>query len=292
MKRYGLIIMLGILMLPVTVGAQAPVVPMPQVSAKGIAIYGWKKDSDEPVPLYVKNEHRLYPVASITKLITAKAVEELYPKDAIFSMTSTAIATEGSVKGMVVGSQFTRDDLLKALLITSSNDAATAFMEGVGKKKFIAKMNEILRTNKYTATSFYNPSGLDPAKRVLSNANRLTPYHLSRLLSDIYRNDPVIVAFAGQPKADITDLKNNTTIEVRQSNALYLDENYKDKVIFGKTGLTALAGQNLAFVTQGNDEYDYITVVILGSKNRLADSKKALDWIDNARKLASSSFGG
>ena len=281
---------LSILLFPLAAHAQR--VPFPVVTAKGLAIYGWKEDAPEPVPLYVKNEHRLYPVASITKLITAKAVEDLYPKDKVFTMSPSAIATEGSIKGIVVGSQFTRDDLLKALLITSSNDAATAFMEAVGKTAFLAKMSDILHVNKYTATSFFNPSGLDPAKRVISNSNRLTPFHLSELLSDIYTKDPFLVSIMNNPKADIIDLAHNTSVEVRQSNGLYLDENYKDKELMGKTGLTNLAGQNLAFVTKGNDEYDYITIVILGSKNRMTDSKRILDWIDTTTKLAQSNYGG
>lgn len=289
MKKYVFIFIL--VCIPSGVFA-ATTPPLPTISAKGVAIYGWKDGVEEPTPIYVKNEHRLYPVASITKLITAKAVQELYPKDQIFTMSPSAIATEGSIKGMVVGSQFTRDDLLKALLIMSSNDAATAFMEAVGKSTFLAKMNDILHTNKYTATSFLNPSGLDPAKRVIGQSNRLTPYHLSELLSDIYTQDPLLVDIMNEPKADITDLAHDTTVEVRQSNGLYLDDKYKDKVLMGKTGLTALAGQNLAFVTPGNQDYDYITIVILGSKNRMNDSKKILDWIDTSNKLASSTFGG
>ncbi len=287
-------IYLGIALLfciPMYLGA-ASAPAFPTLTAKGVAVYGWKEGDADPSPLYVKNENTLYPVASITKLITAKAVEDLYPKDMIFTMSPTAIATEGSIKGIVAGSQFTRDDLLRALLITSSNDAATAFMEAIGKSTFLAKMNDILHSNNYTKTSFFNPSGLDPRKRALAYTNRLTPLHLSELLSDIYTEDPFLVSIMNTAKADITDLATNTPVEVRQSNGLYLDDNYKDKVLMGKTGLTALAGQNLAFVTHGTSEYDYITIVILGSKNRMSDSKKVLDWIDTANKLAQSNFGG
>jgi D-alanyl-D-alanine carboxypeptidase len=58
---------------------------------------------------------------------------------------------------------------------------------------------------------------------------------------------------------------------------------YKDKVIMSKTGLTNLAGQNLAFVTPSpTDDYEYYTVVFLGSKSRTTDSKKILDWLDQS----------
>ena len=289
MKKY--ILILALVFLPSGVFA-AVTPPAPVLSAKGIAVYGWKDGVQDPTPLYIQNEHRLYPVASITKLVTALAVKDLYPADRVFTMSPTAIATEGSIKGIVTGSQFTRDDLLKALLITSSNDAATAFMEAIGRTAFISKMNDILHTRKYTATSFWNPSGLDPAKRIIGNSNRLTPYHVSKLLSDIYTTDEDLVSIMNNPKAEIVDLRTNALVEVRQSNGLYLDEKYKDKVLMGKTGLTNLAGQNLAFVTPGNEQYDYITIVILGSKNRMADSKKLLDWIDLTNKVQASTYGG
>lgn len=286
MKKYSLIFSFALLLPFGSVFAQTPAVP--PLTAKGIAIYGWKDGT--PAPLYIKNEHTLYPVASITKLVTALAVEKLYPRKMTFAISPTAYATEGSVAGINVGSQFTRNDLLKALLIMSSNDAATAFMEPVGKAKFLETMNDILHENKYTSTSFTNPSGLDPAKKLAIKPNRLTPYHLSRLLSDIYTQDPLLVDIMDNAKVEITDLKTNTPVEIRQSNGLYLDENYKDKVLMGKTGLTSLAGQNLAFVTEGNDTYDYITIVILGSKNRMVDSKKVLDWI--AATNESQHYGG
>lgn len=292
MKRYILTLALLIVIFPVrAVFAQVPVVVPPQLpplTAKGIAIYGWQEG--KPVPLYVKNEHTLYPVASITKLITALAVQKLYPSEMRFAISQAAYATEGSIAGIKVGAQFTRDDLLKALLIMSSNDAATAFMEPIGKAKFLATMNDILHTNNYTTTSFTNPSGLDPARKLGIKPNRMTPFHLSELLSDIYETDPLLVGIMNNAKVSITDLKTNTPVEIRQSNGLYLDENYKEKVLMGKTGLTALAGQNLAFVTEGDEVYDYITIVILGSKSRMIDSKKILDWI--AATNDSKNYGG
>ncbi|HWC57968.1 MAG TPA: hypothetical protein VG621_03410 [Candidatus Paceibacterota bacterium] len=258
----------------------------PSLTAKAYAVYGWK--NGVPTPLYVKNENTLYPVASITKLITAKAVEALYPSYMLFAMTPTTLATDGSIKGMVARSQFTRDDLLKALLIPSSNDAAMAFMDPVGQKKFLATMNTILHEEKYTTTSFVNPSGLDPTSKKIA-PNRLTPYHISALLSDIYQHDPVLTAIMGEADATITDLYHHTTITLRQSDGLYLDDTYKGRVIIGKTGFTNLAGQNLAFITQGNDTYDYITIVVMHSKDRVKDSEKVLDWLDALQQPA---YGG
>ncbi len=285
MKKYGLIIALTIIVLPVCAFA-APRTPAPTLSAKGVAIYGWNEGDTEPTPLYLKNEHRLYPIASLTKLVTAKVAEELYDKETIFTLSKKAISTYGITNGMYVGAQFTRDDLLKALLVNSSNDAAAALMERVGTKTFLEKMNNVLHTNKYTMTSFVNPSGLDPVQKSIK-PNRMTPYHLTRLLNDIYRSDPLLVDLMSKDAVEITNLKTNTTALLKQTNILYRDEAYKDKILMSKTGLTNLAGQNVAFISPGTDEYEYVSVVILGSKSRATDSRKVIDWLTSDQN-----FGG
>jgi D-alanyl-D-alanine carboxypeptidase len=165
--------------------------------------------------------------------------------------------------------------------VSSSNDAAVAFMEPTGNKTFLEKMNSILSINNYTTTRFTNPSGLDPAKKLGVKPNRMTPYKLTVLLNDIYNHDSLLRDIMAQDSAQITDLTTGAVVPLKQTNALYRDENYKEKVLMSKTGLTNMAGQNLAFVTPGNDVYDYVTVVFLGSKSRNVDSRKILDWLDS-----------
>jgi D-alanyl-D-alanine carboxypeptidase len=276
MRIYQSIVSSLVVVFSLTTGVHAAT-EVPALTAKGIAIYGWK--DGVATPILIKNEHNVFPIASLTKIITAKAVEELYTPETIFTISKAAAATEGTIAGIVAGAQFTRDDLLKALLINSSNDAAAAFMEPVGKKTFLAKMNDILHINNYTTTSFVNPSGLDPAKKLQLKPNRMTPYHLTTLLNDVYLHSPLLKDIMGQNNVEITDIRNNVPVTLKQTNSLYRDDFYKDKVVMSKTGLTNLAGQNLAFVTQGTDVFDHVTIVILGSKNRKIDSEKILDWL-------------
>ncbi len=250
----------------------------PQITAKGIAIYGWK--DNVATPILLKKEHQLFPIASLTKLITAKIAEDLYLPDRVFTISKVAAATEGTIPGIVAGATFTRDDLLKALLINSSNDAAVALMEPVGAKTFIDRMNDELHTKNYTTTSFINPSGLDPSKKSKLKPNRLTPYHLTEILNDIYLNDSFLAGILDSNNVEITNLTDNTPVSLKQTNALFRDDIYKNKMWMSKTGLTNMAGQNLAFVTDGGTAYDYVTVVFLGSKGRTVDSKKLLDWLD------------
>lgn len=271
---------IGIILGLVLIGSSSvhAAAPAPVVGAKGVAVYGWK--NGERIPLYIKNEHTVYPIASITKLITAKAALEFYKPDTIFTITKTALATEGSTPGFTAGAKFTRDDLLKALLVRSSNDAATAFMEPVGSSTFIKKMNSILHSNKYTSTTFSNPSGLDPAKKLRIKPNRMTPYLLTTLVNDIYTEDELLRDIMASTTAEITELRSNKKITLAQTNKLIREEEYRDRFMMSKTGLTNLAGQSVAFVTDGGDKYDYITVVLLNAKSRSADSVKIIDWLD------------
>jgi serine-type D-Ala-D-Ala carboxypeptidase (penicillin-binding protein 5/6) len=273
LERTILIIFAVLIFSGMSVEAATP----PAVTAKGIAVYGWKDNTQ--TPLLIKNEHRIYPIASITKLITAKAVLDLYKPTDIFTITQAAAATEGSTLGISMGAMFSRDDLLKALLIRSNNDAATAFMGPVGEKKFLKKMNDILHINKYTSTSFINPSGLDPAKKLRLKPNRMTPYLLTKLIHDIYAHDDLLRDITGSDNVTITNLKSNTPVMLKQTNKLFREENYKDKIVMSKTGLTNLSGQNVAFITKDVSGYDYVTVVLLGAKSRTEDSMKILDWL-------------
>ncbi len=272
---YSIVIILSLIVSVRHVSA-APVPPL-VVRAPALAVYGWK--DGVMTELASKRQHYLHPIASIVKLVTAKVAQELYTKDAIFTISPKAVSVSGSIKGIVPGAQFTRDDLLTALLVQSSNDSAMALMEPVGSTTFLAHMNDFIHRNRYTMTSFINPSGLDPAKGSKLAPNRMTPYHLSRLLSDIYEHDPLMTRIMGQSKAYITDQKTGAQLEIRTSNGLYFFDDYKDKVLIGKTGLTNSAKESIAFITPGTASYDYITVVILGSTDRVRDAMAVLDWI-------------
>ena len=263
-----------------TVSAQTA----PILTAKGVAVYGWK--DGVATPLYVQKEHYLFPIASLTKLITAKAVEELYGADSTFTISDTASKALGDTTGIVPGAVFSRDDLLTALLVRSSNDAGLAFMEPVGKKTFLATMNSIIKKYGYTKTSFINNTGLDPKKKTGVAPNRMTPYHLSRLVNDIYNNDPLLVSLMSKPSAEIVDHGTGATIEMKNTNLLFQNPEYRDSIIMSKTGLTNMAGQNLVFVTKADDTFDYETVVLLGSKHRTLDGAAVIDWLTSRNKVA------
>lgn len=280
-RLFVLIFLLGFTFLFTNTFAQTN---FPDITAKGIAIYGWK--NGQATPIYLENEHMLFPIASLSKLATAKVAANLYLPDEVLTVTKSAAATLGSTPGIVVGAKYTRDDLLQALLVNSSNDAAMVLADTAGYKEFMARVNDFLHKNNYTETSFINPSGLDPSRKSKDKPNRMTPFHLTELLNDIYVNDPVLSSFMEEESAEITNQHNGQVYTLKQTNALFRDDYYKNKIVMSKTGLTNMAGQNLAFVAPGNDQFDYLTVVFLGAVSRNIDAKKIVDWLDVNYKLA------
>lgn len=270
-------IFIAILLLPSMAGAQAAV-DLSKLSAKGIAIYGWR--NGVPTVLYSEKAGYLFPVASITKLVTAKVAEALYPSTTVFTLSKEAMVGAYEDDSYIVPDmQFSRDDMLRALLINSNNAIANQFVLSAPLGTFIAAMNKFLHAKNYTTTSFVNPNGLDPLdKKVLPN--RLTPQKMSYLLSDIYREAPFLVSIMTEKRSTVINIKTGVVIDVKTTNKLNKDPLYADKVIISKTGITDLAGQNLAFITSGEGKYDYVTVVFVQSKNRYADGKLILDWLD------------
>lgn len=273
MKR--LFIILTLLLVPSVTSAQS--VDLAQLTAQGVAVYGWKER--KTTLLYQKQQNYLFPVASITKLVTAKAVESTYPATAVLTLSpESMIDTKESNISMVPGMAFSRDDLLRSLLVNSNNAVANQFALTAGGTVLLDTMNTFLHTNKYTKTNFINPSGLDPAKKS-TKPNRMTAKNLSYFISDIFTKDPFLTSILETKAAVITDQVSGKQIQLKSSNELNYDPQYDFFVILSKTGSTDRAGQDLVFITNGGTKFDYITVVLLHSQDRYSDSKVLINWL-------------
>src|SRR3989338_433325 len=108
-----------------------------------------------------ENEQRL-PIASLTKLMTALVVAKHYDPAQQIIISSSAVAEEENLGQLRVGDVFPVQDLLYPLLMESSNDAAAAFAEVLGRQVFVDLMNLEARALNLSDTYFVNPTGLDP----------------------------------------------------------------------------------------------------------------------------------
>lgn len=125
-------------------------------------------DEDSGTVLYEKNADEQRPIASITKvmtlLLTFEALEEgkISLEDYV-PISEHAYSMGGSQIWLEPGEQMTLNDMLKAICVSSANDAAVAVAEYVGGSEpaFVQKMNEKAAALGMTQTHFENACGLD-----------------------------------------------------------------------------------------------------------------------------------
>jgi serine-type D-Ala-D-Ala carboxypeptidase (penicillin-binding protein 5/6) len=113
--------------------------------------------------VYQRNAHQRRPIASTTKLMTALVTLEHASLDDVMTTVPYRGAPAESVAGFRAGEKVTVRDLLRALLITSANDAAATLAQRVAGSRaaFVRMMNARAKQLKLGDTHYDNPIGLD-----------------------------------------------------------------------------------------------------------------------------------
>jgi D-alanyl-D-alanine carboxypeptidase (penicillin-binding protein 5/6) len=183
MRRWILVLILLVFAVTPAHGRTAPQkkartqTPAPQTQAKETG------DQEEPYKAYVvieastgkilegANTHLRWPPASITKLMLSLLVmEKLSTNEIKLTDTITASRDASKMGGSQVflkeGETFTLEELMKAMLIASANDAAFAIAEFIAgsKDKCVDLMNEKAKALNMTDTEFRSVHGLPPSK--------------------------------------------------------------------------------------------------------------------------------
>ena len=125
-------------------------------------------DQDTGSILYEKNADQQMPIASITKvmtlLLTFEAIHDgRLTLDTLVPVSEHAYHMGGSQIWLEPGEQFTLDEMIKAICVSSANDAAVAVAELVGgsEQGFVQMMNDRAAELGMTNTTFHNACGLD-----------------------------------------------------------------------------------------------------------------------------------
>ena len=214
------------------------------------AISVFAPEGGEDRVLFEKNTEKTLPIASLTKLMTAKVVLNHY------DIAESEIAY-----------------LLYPLLISSDNEAASALADMVfGKDAFLDFMNLEAKTLDMENTHFFNPTGLDPEpNEAKDKVNYSTAKDLVKLSKDITANHPLIWEITSR-QAFEDNLNTNELLEEFP------------KTIGGKTGFTILAKGCLLLVLKAPNSKGKIISVILGSPDRFRDMREQISWINSAYK--------
>jgi D-alanyl-D-alanine endopeptidase (penicillin-binding protein 7) len=211
-----------------------------------------------------------WPMASLTKLVTAMVVLDTIGENAKVSVSASAVATEGLVGGLASGEVYRARDLLKIMLMTSSNDAAATFEEqGGGKDSFVEAMRGKLRDLGMEATEVYDASGLD-------DRNRTTVNDIAKLMRAALAKYPEILVWSRMQQALVQPLNDTTTRAVQNINPYTASTRF----LGGKTGTSAVAKENFTGFFSWADQR--VLVVLLGAENRVVTTDQLLSWVEEA----------
>lgn len=217
---------------------------------------------------FAKDAGRSFPVASITKLMTYlvimdKMSEDRIPMDTPVPVSSNAEKMSLSENGLIKmeqGQMSSAGELINAMLVASSNEAAIALVEYFYRSEnaITTQMNRRARELGLEHTRFYNCTGLPvfsesvfPVKK----QNYMSGTDIMKLLSVIFEKYPQITDITSQQYAYFPTFEYNTA----NSNPLVFNCPYVNGL---KTGSTNLAGSCLvASDTDGN------IVVVLGAED-------------------------
>jgi D-alanyl-D-alanine carboxypeptidase len=233
----------------------------PKISAKAFLV----GDLNTGEVVLAKNQDQKFPLASVSKLMTALVSTEITNVDDTVQISKTALATEGTNGELRLGEKIKTSDLLYPLLLESSNDAAEALAEHFGRDSFISKMNEVASQLKMTGTSYGDPSGL-------SVNNQST-------VSDLFK----LAGYITQQKQDllkITTLRSYTIKKHSWSNiSQFLGD---DGYIGGKSGYTGAAKEtdvSLFNLPLGQTGVRPIAITLLQSTDRKKDVETILKYL-------------
>ena len=200
---------------------------------------------------------RLSP-ASLTKIMSALVILEFGQLDNQVTVSRHAARAHKIHLRLRAGQVFRLEDLLKAMLIVSANDACLAAVEHVAgdEEKFVMLMNTKAAALGLAGTHFSNACGFDALDHY-STAEDLAK------LSEHALQHPVFKQLVREEREIITPLNGHRSYLLRNTNRLLGRVPGVEGV---KTGFTSRAGRCLiAKVSQdGND----LLVVILNSNRR------------------------
>lgn len=222
--------------------------------------------------LFKKDETKILPIASLSKLMTALVVLENYNLSRPAVISEIAVSQEGEQGDLKTGQSLSIKNLLYIMLIESSNDAAYSLSGIMGQDKFIALMNREAKDIGLINTYFADSSGLN-------DSSYSTAKDLVELAEYLLNKYPLVWEIIGLKEYDLYLDNNEFHHKLINTNKLLGEI---PEVIGGKTGFTKVAKGTFLVVEKSPQEGNYLIHVVLGSADRLEEMKKIINWLNVA----------
>lgn len=245
--------------------------PDPEITAKTALVF----DATRQKILWQKNGiDEARPIASMTKLMTALVITENTKIDDVFIISKEAVETDGEMGNLKVGEKLTAKDLLSALLLESSNDAAEALKENLKNiydKDLIELMNKKTKELNLLNTFYVDSSGLD-------SKNKSSARDLTKIIQEVVKNQT------------LKEIIKNPTIDIVSADGLFkhhLTNTNKllsrfPELLGGKTGYTEEAGSCMITTFEAPANQGIIISVVMDSQDRMGESASLIEWTKSA----------
>jgi len=235
------------------------------------AISVWVKPNGEEKILFEKESNKVLPIASLTKLMTAYIVLEYYPDlSQVVEISKKAVFQVEDFGNLKVGERLSLENLLYIMLIESSNDAAFALSEPIGKEGFVNLMNWEAENLGMKNTHFIDPMGILPEN--VSSAKDLVK--LTKKLLE----KPLIWEILEKKEFELYNPQGVFHHKLLNTNQLL---GKIENILGGKTGYTPEAKGCFLLVLKEPNEQGFLINVILGSENRFTEMEKLIRAISN-----------
>jgi len=244
--------------------------PPPNVIGASVIVL----DANTGSILYQRNANEHRTVGSTQKLLTALIVAEHGDLNHLVTIDRNDELTEPTMLHLRPGDQYTREQLLTALLVKSPNDVARALArdQAGSVENFKAMLNQRAAQLGATSSYFVTPNGL-PAPGQYSTA-----LDMAKIALAAYHNSTLrpIVATKFYP----FHFANGEVHLLKNTNKTLREYSFCNGM---KTGYTTKSKHCL--ITSGSYQGRDAITVILGTPNRdqlFADSAQLLRWALNA----------
>lgn len=212
--------------------------------------------------LFSKDENKILPIASLTKIMTALVVFEQYDLNQKVVIGESAMSQEGEQGNLKLGEVLSVKDLLYITLIESSNRSAKALSEVVGTDQFVVLMNQEAARLGLSNTHFEDSTGL-------SQGSYSTAKDVAKLSEYVFLHYPLFSQIVGLRNFDLY-------VDGKLHHILWTtDEILGERgIIGGKTGWTNEARGCFMVIQKVNDRY--FIHILLGSEDRFGEMEKLL----------------
>ncbi|MCK4918560.1 MAG: D-alanyl-D-alanine carboxypeptidase [Candidatus Pacebacteria bacterium] len=249
--------------------------PFEDLSLSAKAYLVW--DVQEQKIVTSLNKEMQLPLASLTKLMTVYIASDDLKNNPSLTIQNNNLIKDGDA-GLILGETWTLIDMIDFVLMSSSNDGASAlasilspFSQKLPQEDFIDKMNSKAREFGMVQSFFLNESGLDVNESISGayGSAKDTVILLEKILKENYN---LLEASTQKETLLSSDILTHQT----QNTNIIIDK--LPGVLASKTGFTDLAGGNLIMAFDIGIGHNIIISVLGSTKEERFSDMEKLFW--------------